>query len=76
MHLAVKVPSIAGEASMQHKIGQASTVEGFGEVMGIAAQGERPNFKPYVPLPSGSPKDVFATSWAKSSATMTQPIHA
>jgi len=38
---------------MAQKIGQATTVEGFGEVMGIAAQGERPNFNPYAPLPTG-----------------------
>ena len=59
---------------MEQKIGQATTVEGFGEVMGIAAQGDRPNFKPYEPLPSGSPKDVFITSWAKSGTTMTQQM--
>ncbi len=31
---------------MELKVRQATTVEGFGEVMGIAASGEKPNFKP------------------------------
>ena len=62
---------------MEQKIGQATIVEGFGLGLGIPAQGERPNFKPYEPLapevfPGGSPKDVFITSWAKSSTTMIQ----
>lgn len=61
---------------MEHKIGQATTIEGFGEVMGIAASGDKPNFKPYAPLPEGSPKDVLITSWAKSGTTMTQPPRA
>ncbi|MEP0392761.1 MAG: hypothetical protein ABJ205_07765 [Erythrobacter sp.] len=55
---------------MEHKIVQATTIEGFCEVMGIAASGEKPNFKPYEPMPSGSPKDVFITSWAKSGTAM------
>jgi len=59
---------------VEHKIGQATTVEGFGEVMGIAASGEKPNFKPYEPLEDGSPKDVFVTSWAKSGTTMAQQM--
>ncbi|MDJ0641585.1 MAG: sulfotransferase domain-containing protein [Erythrobacter sp.] len=59
---------------MGELIGQATTVEGFGEIMGIAAAGERPNFRPYEPLPEGSPRDVFITSWAKSGTTMTQQM--
>jgi hypothetical protein len=42
--------------------------------MGVAASGERPNFRPYEPLPPGNPKDVFITSWAKSGTTMTQQM--
>jgi len=38
---------------MERKIQQATTIEGFGAGLGIAAQGEKPNFKPYEPLPTG-----------------------
>ncbi|MEL6738327.1 MAG: sulfotransferase domain-containing protein [Pseudomonadota bacterium] len=59
---------------MSAKIGQATSVEGFGAVMGAAMEGERPNHRPYEPLPEGSPSDVFITSWAKSGTTMTQQM--
>lgn len=59
---------------MGELIGQATTIEGFGEIMGTAAAGDRPNFRPYKPLPEGAAKDVFITSWAKSGTTMTQQM--
>ena len=58
---------------MSELIGQATSVEGFGVVMGTAASGERPNHRPYEPA-TGDPKDVFITSWAKSGTTMTQQM--
>ncbi|MEO0699340.1 MAG: sulfotransferase domain-containing protein [Pseudomonadota bacterium] len=59
---------------MSAKIGQATSVEGFGAVMGAAMAGERPNHRPYEPAPEGQPRDVFITSWAKSGTTMTQQM--
>lgn len=59
---------------MTELIGQATSIEGFGAVMAAAAAGERPNFRPYEPLPPGSPRDVFITSWAKSGTTMMQQM--
>ena len=58
---------------MSELIGQATSVEGFGEVMMTAASGERPNHRPYEPA-TGEPRDVFITSWAKSGTTMTQQM--
>ncbi|MBV7265271.1 sulfotransferase domain-containing protein [Erythrobacter ani] len=52
------------------KIGQARTIEGFGEVMGAASQGERPNHRPYEPQTG----DTFITSWAKSGTTLMQQM--
>ena len=58
---------------MSELIGQATSVEGFGEVMMTAASGERPNHRPYEPA-TGEPRDVFITSWAKSGTTMMQQM--
>jgi len=55
-------------------IGQATSVEGFGAVMGAAMAGERPNHKPYERPDQGTPADVFITSWAKSGTTMMQQM--
>ncbi|MBD2842930.1 sulfotransferase domain-containing protein [Erythrobacter rubeus] len=52
------------------KIGRARTIEGFGEVMGAAAQGERPSHRPYSPQRG----DTFITSWAKSGTTLMQQM--
>ena len=68
------MPSQGGNVRMAELIGQATSIEGFGEVMGVAAAGEKPNFRPYEPLADGEPKDVFITSWAKSGTTMTQQM--
>lgn len=59
---------------MNDKIGQATSVEGFGAVMMVAMAGERPNHRPYAPPPEGAPQDVFITSWAKSGTTMAQQM--
>lgn len=59
---------------MAQLIGQATSIEGFGAVMAAAHEGERPNYRPYEPLPPGSPRDVFITSWAKSGTTMMQQM--
>jgi len=58
---------------MSEWIGQATSLEEYGAVMGTAMQGERPNHKPYEPI-IGEPKDVFITSWAKSGTTMAQQM--
>lgn len=55
---------------MTQKIGQARTIEGFGEVMGVAAQGEKSNHRPYEPQTG----DTFITSWAKSGTTLMQQM--
>ena len=52
------------------KIGQARTIEGFGEIMGVASAGEKPNHRPYEPQPG----DTFITSWAKSGTTLMQQM--
>ncbi|GMN03529.1 sulfotransferase domain-containing protein [Erythrobacter sp. MTPC3] len=52
------------------KIGQARSIEGFGEIMGIAMQGDRPNHRPYAPQAG----DTFITSWAKSGTTLMQQM--
>lgn len=59
---------------MTELMGQATTIEGFGEVMGVAAAGERLNYRAYEPAPVGAARDVFITSWAKSGTTMTQQM--
>ncbi|MEO0689204.1 MAG: sulfotransferase domain-containing protein [Pseudomonadota bacterium] len=59
---------------MSELIGQATSVEQYGAVMGTAMSGERPHHKPYEPLPEGSPPDVFVTSWAKSGTTLMQQM--
>ncbi|MEM6827672.1 MAG: sulfotransferase domain-containing protein [Pseudomonadota bacterium] len=59
---------------MSEFIGQATSVESFGAVMGMAASGDKPNFRPYEARPEGTPRDVFITSWAKSGTTMMQQM--
>ncbi|MEO1648353.1 MAG: sulfotransferase domain-containing protein [Pseudomonadota bacterium] len=59
---------------MSELIGQATSVEQYGAVMGTAMSGERPHHKPYEPRPEGSPPDVFITSWAKSGTTLMQQM--
>lgn len=59
---------------MSDTIGQATSVEEYGAVMGIAMGGERPNHRPYEPPSPGEPTDVFITSWAKSGTTLTQQM--
>lgn len=54
----------------QTKMGRARTIEEFGARMGVFAELERPNFKPYEPQDG----DVFITPWAKSGTTMMQQM--
>ena len=59
---------------MSAMIGQATSVEEYGAVMGTAMSGERANHRPYEPAPAGHPRDVFITSWAKSGTTLAQQM--
>jgi hypothetical protein len=59
---------------MSAMIGQATSVEEYGAVMGTAMSGERVNHRPYEPAPDGQPRDVFITSWAKSGTTLAQQM--
>lgn len=52
------------------KIGQARTMDGFGEIMGVAMQGDKPNHRPY----AAQAGDTFITSWAKSGTTLMQQM--
>ncbi|MEM6858797.1 MAG: sulfotransferase domain-containing protein [Pseudomonadota bacterium] len=58
---------------MSAKVGQATSLEEYGDVMAAAMAGERPNHRPYEPA-TDEPKDVFIASWAKSGTTMTQQM--
>lgn len=54
---------------------RARTLEEFGANMAALHEGERPNFRSYVPPEdTASPRDVFITCWAKSGTTMMQQM--
>lgn len=50
--------------------GRARSVEEFGAIMALAAEGTNTHFRPYQPLEG----DVFITSWAKSGTTLLQQM--
>ncbi|MEM7779472.1 MAG: sulfotransferase domain-containing protein [Pseudomonadota bacterium] len=65
--------TISQQPAMQPGVarsGRARTIEEYGAMMGLALEGERPNYRPYAPQDG----DVFITSWAKSGTTLMQQM--